>query len=97
MAPAVRTSKQITKPPDTNATAKLFADARAHIAATHDYMGRDFPNEARSMHYGEIEDRPIWGETSPEEAKALHEEGISAVPLPAQLTPKLPREHKKLN
>jgi hypothetical protein len=34
------------------------------------------------MHYGEAEARSIYGEASVEEAKALHDEGIPAVPLP---------------
>ena len=40
------------------------------------------------MYYGESEARSIYGEASLEEAKALHEEGIPAVPLP-----KLPEDH----
>jgi hypothetical protein len=34
------------------------------------------------MHYGESEARSIYGEASLEEARALKEEGIPAVPLP---------------
>ncbi|MGA8226404.1 MAG: DUF1178 family protein, partial [Xanthobacteraceae bacterium] len=34
------------------------------------------------MHYGEIEHRSIYGEASPDEAEALHEEGIEFHPLP---------------
>lgn len=71
--------------------------AREHIAATHDYTGTGFPDEARAMHYGEIEQRPIWGEASPEEAKTLLEEGVNAVPLPASLAPKPPKDTSDLN
>jgi len=96
MAPAVRTSKQAVKKPDSS-PAKLLEAARDHIAATHDYTGSDFPEEARAMHYGETEDRPIWGETTPEEAVALREEGIAALPLPAPLAPARPKDKAKLN
>jgi hypothetical protein len=34
------------------------------------------------MHYGDIEHRPIYGEASGEEARALVEEGIEVAPLP---------------
>ena len=34
------------------------------------------------MHYGEAEARSIYGEASIEEAEALRDEGIPAVPLP---------------
>ncbi|MGB3445608.1 MAG: DUF1178 family protein, partial [Xanthobacteraceae bacterium] len=41
-----------------------------------------FPNEARKMHYGDIEHRPIYGEASADEAKSLIDEGIEVMPLP---------------
>jgi len=41
-----------------------------------------FPDEARKMHYGEIEHRPIYGEASSDEARALIEEGVEVTPLP---------------
>jgi hypothetical protein len=48
------------------------------------WVGRDFADEARAIHYGESEDRMIHGEASPNEAQDLIEEGIavSALPLP---------------
>jgi len=96
MAPAVRTSKKGGKA-STPSAAKLLEAAREHIASTHDYTGSDFPEEARAMHYGETEDRPIWGEASPDEAVALREEGIAALPLPGPLAPKPPKDKTKLN
>lgn len=47
-----------------------------------DYVGRGFADEARRIHLGEAEERAIWGEASPDEAKALKEEGIPVSPLP---------------
>jgi len=41
-----------------------------------------FPEEARKMHYGEIEHRSIYGEATSDQAKELHEEGIEFHPLP---------------
>ncbi|MGP9814062.1 DUF1178 family protein [Rhodopseudomonas sp. NSM] len=57
-------------------------ELRDHIVKTADNVGERFPNEARKMHYGDIEHRPIFGEASPAEAKALIEEGIDVAPLP---------------
>jgi hypothetical protein len=54
---------------------------RRLVASTED-VGRRFAEEARRMHYGEIEDRAIRGQTTPQEAQALHEEGIEVVALP---------------
>jgi hypothetical protein len=57
-------------------------ELRDHIVKHADNVGERFPNEARKMHYGDIEHRPIYGEASPDEAKALIEEGVEVMPLP---------------
>lgn len=57
-------------------------ELRDHIVKNADNVGERFPNEARKMHYGDIEHRPIYGEASPEEAKALIDEGVEVSPLP---------------
>ena len=57
-------------------------ELRDHIVKNADNVGERFPNEARKMHYGDIEHRPIYGEASPDEAKALIEEGVEVMPLP---------------
>lgn len=46
-------------------------------------VGRNFPEEARRIHYGETEQRGIYGQANLEEARALVEEGIDILPLPA--------------
>jgi len=57
-------------------------ELRDHIVKNADNVGEGFPNEARKMHYGDIEHRPIYGEASPDEARALIEEGVEVSPLP---------------
>ncbi len=57
-------------------------ELRDHIVKNADNVGERFPNEARKMHYGDIEHRPIYGEASPDEARALIEEGVEVAPLP---------------
>ncbi|MGA7807555.1 DUF1178 family protein [Bradyrhizobium sp.] len=57
-------------------------ELRDHIVNNADNVGERFPNEARKMHYGETEHRPIYGEASPEEARALIDEGVEVSPLP---------------
>lgn len=59
-----------------------IAELNRKIAETCDYVGSEFPEEARKIHYGEIEHREIYGEASPDEAAALHEEGISIAAVP---------------
>jgi hypothetical protein len=50
-------------------------------------VGERFPEEARRIHFGEIEARGIRGQATPEERRALLEEGIEvmSLPLPAAL------------
>jgi hypothetical protein len=57
-------------------------ELRDHIVKNADNVGEQFPNEARKMHYGDIEHRPIYGEASPQEARELVEEGIEVAPIP---------------
>jgi hypothetical protein len=61
---------------------KKLKELREHLTRNSDNVGPRFPEEARKMHYGESEHRSIYGEASPDEAKALAEEGIPFHPLP---------------
>ena len=45
-------------------------------------VGERFPEEARRIHYGEVEERGIRGKTTREDADALRDEGIEIVALP---------------
>ena len=81
-APAqVPTPVAMISPQEKEFRAKL-KELRDHLTANADNVGKKFPEEARKMHYGEIEHRSIFGEASPQDAKDLHEEGIEFHPLP---------------
>ncbi len=71
----------VMSPPERELRKKL-KELREHITKNADYVGARFPEQARKIHYGEIEHRSIYGEASPDEAKELHEEGIEFHPLP---------------
>jgi hypothetical protein len=71
----------IMSPAEREFRAKL-KELREHIVKNADDVGKKFPEEARKMHYGEIEHRSIYGEASPDDAKALAEEGIEFHPIP---------------
>lgn len=55
---------------------------RAFIEAHSENVGGDFVRQARAMHAGDAEARPIHGQAKPEEARALAEEGVPIAPLP---------------
>jgi hypothetical protein len=88
-APAATAITDVTTPASTpllmaqerELRAKL-KELRDHIVKNADNVGERFPNEARKMHYGDIEHRPIYGEASPDEARSLIEEGVEVSPLP---------------
>ncbi len=61
--------------------ARWMKAVRQVLASTED-VGERFAQEARRMHSGEIEERGIRGQATPQEAMALLEEGIGVMPLP---------------
>jgi hypothetical protein len=79
--PSAKASVAMMSPQEREFRQKL-KELRNHVTKNADYVGQKFPDEARKMHYGEIEHRSIYGEASPNDAKALHEEGIEFHPLP---------------
>src|SRR6202023_1808024 len=78
---AVTASTPLMMAQERELRAKL-KELRDHIVKNADNVGERFPNEARKMHYGDIEHRPIYGEASPDEARSLIEEGVEVSPLP---------------
>ena len=82
-APAVATV------PGRDETAQLLgklAELREQVEKNCDYVGNRFADEARKIHYGETEQHNIYGETTPEDADELREEGIEfgVLPWPTQ-------------
>ncbi len=61
---------------------EVLGHLRRHVEATCSYVGADFPEEARRIHYGECKGRDIYGEASPDQAQALREEGIEIRSIP---------------
>jgi hypothetical protein len=76
-----KTPVAIMSPMEREVRQKL-KELRDHVTKNASYVGPRFPEEARKIHYGETEHRSIYGEASPDEAKAMHEEGIEFHPLP---------------
>ncbi len=62
--------------------AKILAKVRAFVESNCEDVGERFPEEARKIHYGETEERGIYGEATTDEAKELVEEGIPVGQLP---------------
>ena len=65
----------------------MWMRAVRHMMANTEDVGERFPEEARRIHYGEVEERGIRGRASRADADALREEGIEvmSVPVPVGL------------
>lgn len=88
MAPSLVSGRRA---PQTEAAAPMqeMADLRQalvtlrrQIESSATDVGERFPEEARRIHYGETEEKPIYGQASADEREALREEGIDVVPIP---------------
>ncbi len=60
----------------------LLNAMREQVVASAEHVGDRFAEEARAIHYGDAEGRPIYGEATLNEAQELAEEGIPVMPLP---------------
>ncbi len=85
MAPritSISSKKKETLISTQSALEKEIKALKNKIKKTATDVGENFPTEARAMHYGEKEDKPIIGKTTLEEARDLADEGIPFAPLP---------------
>ncbi len=70
---------------ETAAAAKFLSTCRAlrdEVEKNSDYVGPQFAEEARRIHYGESDKRSIYGEASDSDARELHEEGVPIAAIP---------------
>jgi len=81
-APVPATAPVAMVPPQEAEFRKKLRELRDHLVKNAEDVGARFPEEARKMHYGEIEHRSIYGEASAEEAEKMLEEGIEFHPIP---------------
>jgi hypothetical protein len=81
---------QLTNTPSpeiSEAIISRIATIQAEILKESRWVGRKFADEARAIHYGEAAPQQIHGESSPQEANALLEEGITIAALPLPIIP----------
>lgn len=68
-------------PPEMVEALHKLAQAQAQALKSSTWVGGQFAEQSRAMHYGEQDQAPIHGEVSPQEAKELLEEGVPVAPL----------------
>lgn len=83
MAPSVTTSKRQEK--ISIAMSQMALEMKEMVKKVRenaDYVGTEFAEQARKIHFGEIEARGIYGEATHEDVEALLDDGVDVMPLP---------------
>lgn len=76
------TTKAMREAEQSAKVRQALSELRRQVEDNFHYVGPEFAEEARKIHYGETAERAIYGETSDEEAQALEEEGVRVRRIP---------------
>ncbi len=82
--------KGLSNTPMTREVAEALgklAEAQARALENSTWVGKDFVEQSRAMHYGERDHAAIHGEATLQEAKELLDEGVPVAPLPLPVAP----------
>ncbi len=85
MAPRIGKGNEVSRRQMAKEMAEMkrqLTELRAKVEANCDYVGGKFAEEARRIHYGEVEHRDIYGEATDDEARELHDEGVEFARIP---------------
>ena len=82
MAPRLGRSREISPPISPAQFRAALLDMRRQVEAHCDYVGGRFAEEARRIHYGEIDPHGIYGEATEAESRELTDEGIKFGRIP---------------
>ena len=74
-------------PPEAAEMLGKIARLQAEALKSSTWVGEQFAEESRKMHYGERDPQAIHGQATPDEARALVEEGITIAPLVFPVAP----------
>jgi len=87
MAPSISGTKKAAPnaPEELRKMRQFMTGLRKYVQENAEYVGPRFAEEARKIHYGEAEERQIYGESSVKDAIELVDEGIDVAPLPPDL------------
>ena len=82
MAPSIGRSHKTAPAISPAQMRAALLELRRQVESNCDYVGPRFAEEARKIHYGDVDPRGIYGEATPEESRELKEEGISFGRIP---------------
>ena len=67
--------------PEAVETLRAIATAQAEALKSSRWVGEDFADKARAIHYGEQDAEAIHGQARPEEVRDLLDEGVEIAPI----------------
>jgi hypothetical protein len=82
MAPNIGRTRQAGPPISPAQLRAALVELRHQVESNCDYVGPQFAEEARRIHYGESDPRGIYGEATEGESRELAEEGIKFGRIP---------------
>ena len=82
MAPSIGRSREARPPISPGQLRAALVELRQQVETNCDYVGPQFAEEARRIHYGESDPRGIYGEATENESRELNEEGIKFGRIP---------------
>ena len=82
MAPSIGRSREPRPPMSPAQLRAALTELRRQVETHCDYVGEQFAEEARKIHYGEVDPRAIYGEATDTESRELDEEGIKFGRIP---------------
>jgi hypothetical protein len=96
LAPIPHETPAVMAPPSPEAAAMVavmqkLAEVQAEAIKTSTWVGKDFERQARAMDAGDVDQAQIHGQATPEQARAMMEDGIGVMPL---LIPVIPPEER---
>jgi hypothetical protein len=89
---APQSATPVVAPPSPEAAAVMevmqkLAAVQAEAIKTSTWVGKDFERQARAMDSGEADQAQIHGQATPEQARAMMEDGIGVMPLLIPIVP----------
>src|SRR5690606_16928792 len=74
-------------PPEVAQALQKLAEMQTEALKSSKWVGENFAEQSRAMHYGERVAETIHGKATPKQAKELFEEGVPIAPLPFPVKP----------
>ena len=80
--PAKKPATHLPAQPSPAEFKEMLLQVHHYVKENFEDVGSRFAEEAKQIHKGEVEERPIHGTATPQEAKELVEEGVPFIALP---------------